>query len=253
MMKPRLSYPSNREPVYASNIVATSQPLAAQAVGWLPVTVPGAVSTWSTLHERFGELPFEALFESAIHYARNGFLLSPQTAFGFDRGIKKYASCEAWKKTFLVDGKVPTAGTLIKLPNHAETLKEIAMTHGDSFYQGAIADKIEKASIEQGGYLRKVDLESHQPIWVKPISINVDGHIFSELPPNGQGIAALIAMKILQQLDIDLSKVDDPEVLHAQIEAMKCAFAYDSKIQFNCLPSSWRCKWDASVIYPKQL
>ena len=294
MMKPRLSYPSNREPVYASNIVATSQPLAAQAgidilkgggnavdaaiataitltvvepcangigsdafaivkngdglhgingsgkspalmpndiegeipsVGWLPVTVPGAVSTWSTLHERFGELPFEALFESAIHYAKNGFLLSPQTAFGFDRGIKRYASCEAWKKTFLVDGKVPTAGTLIKLPNHAETLKEIAMTHGDSFYRGAIADKIEKASIEQGGYLRKVDLESHQPIWVEPISINVDGHMFSELPPNGQGIAALIAMKILQQLDIDLSKVDDPEVLHAQIEAMKCAFA----------------------------
>ncbi len=294
MMDSSLPYSSNREACYASNMVATSQPLAAQAgidilkkggnavdaaiataitltvvepcangiggdafaivkdedglhgingsgkspalmpaeidgdipsVGWLPVTVPGAVSTWSSLHQRFGVLPFEALFESAIHYASEGFLLSPQTAFGFKRGATKYKSCGEWKKTFLVDGEVPTAGTLIKLPHHAKTLKEIASTLGESFYRGLLAQEIEKASIEQGGYLRKEDLETHQPAWVDPISINIDGHVFSELPPNGQGIAALIAMKILQQLDIDLSKVDEPEVLHAQIEAMKCAFA----------------------------
>lgn len=293
-MEPSLPYPSNREPVYASNVVATSQPLATQAgidilkkggnavdaaiataitltvvepcangigsdafaivkdgdglhgingsgkspalipnkiegeipsVGWLPVTVPGAVSAWSSLHERFGVLPFEALFESAIHYASNGFLLSSQTAVGFKRGATRYASCEEWNKTFLVDGKVPVAGSLITLSHHAETLKEIASTHGDSFYKGAIADKIDKASVEQGGYLRKEDLEAHSPIWVDPISVNVDGHVVSELPPNGQGIAALIALKILQQLDIDVSKVDEPEVLHAQIEAMKSAFA----------------------------
>ncbi|MBI69877.1 MAG: gamma-glutamyltransferase [Phycisphaerae bacterium] len=293
-MKPSLPYPSNREPVYASNVVATSHPLASQAgidilkkggnavdaaiataitltvvepcangigsdafaivkdgdglhgingsgkspalmpneiegdipsVGWLPITVPGAVSTWSSLHERFGVLPFEALFESAIHYASNGFLLSPQTAVGFERGAVRYASCDEWKDTFLVNGEVPEAGTLIKLPHHAETLKDIASTHGDSFYRGALAEEMHKASIEQGGYLRKEDLKSHQPVWVDPISINVDGHVFSELPPNGQGIAALIALKILQKLDIDLSKVDEPEVLHAQIEAMKCAFA----------------------------
>jgi len=294
MMEPPIPYPSNREPVYASNVVATSQPLAAQAgidilkkggnavdaaiataitltvvepcangigsdafaivkdedglhgingsgkspalmpteidgdipsIGWLPVTVPGAVSTWSSLHNRFGTLPFESLFDAAVEYASNGFLLSPQTAVGFERGATRYTSCGEWKKTFLVNGKVPKAGTLLKLPDHAETLKDIASTHGESFYRGALADEMDKASVEQSGYLRKEDLETHQPIWVDPLSINVDGNIFSELPPNGQGIAALITLKILQKIGVDLSKVDEPEVLHAQIEAMKCAFA----------------------------
>ncbi len=294
MMEQTLPYPSNREPVYASNIVATSQPLAAQSgieilkrggnavdaaiataitltvvepcangigsdafaivkdndglhgfngsgkspalmpteldgeipsVGWLPVTVPGAVSAWSALHKRFGNLPFDSLFESAIRYARDGFLLSPQTAVGFARGATRYSECEEWKSTFLNNGEVPVAGSLVKLPHHATTLESIASTYGESFYRGTLAERMDEASIEQGGYLRKSDLESHEPMWVDPISINVDGHVFSELPPNGQGIAALIAMKVLQKLELDLSKVDDPKVLHAQIEAMKCAFA----------------------------
>ena len=110
------------------------------------------------------------------------------------------------------------------LPDHATTLESIATSHGDSFYKGELADKIDSASKESGGFIRKGDLEAHSCEWVDPISINVDGHVLSELPPNGQGIAALIAMKILLAAEVDLSKCDDPKVIHYQIEAMKRAF-----------------------------
>ena len=289
-----LPYASNREAVIASNVVATSQPLAAQAgldmlkqggnavdaaiataialtvvepcangigsdafaivkdkdglhglngsgkspalmptsfeeeipsVGWLPVTVPGAVSAWVALHKRFGELPFESLFKPAIGYANDGFLLSRQTAEGFSRGAEKYKACKAWNDTFLIDGRVPLVGEKLCLPHHGETLASISESRGDSFYNGAIADKIDAASKNEGGLIRKEDLQDHKCQWVEPLSINVEGHVLSELPPNGQGIAALIAMKILQAMEIDLSNCDDPNVLHVQIEAMKRAFA----------------------------
>ena len=109
---------------------------------------------------------------------------------------------------------------LSTLPDHANTLEEIAETNGESFYRGALAQKIEDASIEGGGFLRKTDLEKHKTLWVEPLSISVGDANFYELPPNGQGIAALIAMKIVEATKIDLSDCDKPRVLHVQIEAM---------------------------------
>jgi len=195
------------------------------SVGWLPVTVPGAVATWMDLHARFGTLTLSQLFAPAIAYARDGFLVSPQTATRWQNGTDRFRGERAWCDTFLFDGKPPEVGQMITLPDHANTLQEIAETKGESFYRGPLAQKIEEAAIEGGGFLRKADLEAHQSIWVEPLSISVGDATFYELPPNGQGIAALIAMKIVQSAGIDLSNCDNPGVLHVQIESMKRAFA----------------------------
>ena len=289
-----LPYPAQREAVLAKNMVATSQPLAAQAgiemlrkggnaidaaiataitltvvepsangiggdafaivhdgeklhglngsgrspalltpesvdgeipkVGWLPVTVPGAVSAWVALHERFGSVEFATLFEPAIAYATDGFLVSRQTAAGWKRGADRYNHLQSWCDTFLIDGKTPQVGQLMKLPDHATTLNEIAASKGESFYSGDLANQIDAASQDGGGLIRADDLASHTCEWVDPLSIDVGSAVFYELPPNGQGIAALIALKMLLAADVDLSDCDDPRVVHMQIEAMKRAF-----------------------------
>lgn len=195
------------------------------SVGWLPVTVPGQVSGWVMLSERFGKLDFAELFEPAIRYAREGFLVSPQTASRWQNGTDRFRSEEAWCNTFLFDGKAPEVGQCITLPDHANTLQEIAESKGESFYRGALAEKIDTASRNGGGFLRKEDLEAHKSEWVEPLSVRVDEAEFYELPPNGQGIAALIAMKIVLATEIDLTCCDNAEVIHIQIEAMKRAFA----------------------------
>jgi gamma-glutamyltranspeptidase/glutathione hydrolase len=195
------------------------------SVGWLPVTVPGAVAMWMMLHERFCTLPLGQLFAPAIKYARHGFLVSPQTATRWKHGTDRFKGEQAWCDTFLFDGKAPEVGQRITLPDHANTLEEIAQSRGESFYRGNLAQQMEDAAIVGGGFLRKADLEAHTCQWVGPLSTNVGDSTMYELPPNGQGIAALIAMKIVQEIDIDLSKCDDPNVLHIQIEAMKRAFA----------------------------
>ncbi len=195
------------------------------SVGWLPVTVPGAVATWMMLHERFGKLTLNQIIAPAIKYAREGFLVSPQTAIRWQNGTDRFRGEQAWCEAFLFDGKAPEVGQCIKLPDHANTLEEIAETKGESFYRGNLADQMDAASKAGGGYLRKGDLETHNSVWVDPLSVEVGESKFYELPPNGQGIAALIAMKIVDAIGIDLTNCDTPEVIHVQIEAMKRAFA----------------------------
>ena len=195
------------------------------SVGWLPVTVPGAVATWMMLHERFGKLTLDQLFSPAISSARDGFLVSPQTATRWKNGTNRFRGEKAWCDTFLFDGMPPEIGQMITLPDHANTLEEIAQSRGESFYRGNLAQLMEDAAIAGGGFLRKADLEAHACKWVEPLSTNVGDSTCYELPPNGQGIAALIAMKIVQATGIDVTNCDDPEVLHVQIEAMKRAFA----------------------------
>lgn len=286
-----LPYPSGREAVMANNMVATSQPLAAQAglemlrrggnavdaaiagaialtvvepcangigsdafaivgdetralglnasgkspalydgseitpTGWSPVTVPGAVSGWVALSERLGVLDFAELFEPAIHYANEGFLVSRQTADGWERGAKRYAKFDSWQKTFVPNSSPPRTGDLAKFPDHAKTLQEIAQTKGDSFYRGKLAKCMHDASVNNEGFLRIDDLSSHKCEWVNPISVDCGDKKLYELPANGQGIAALIALGILQAVGADLSACDSPDIIHLQIEAMKRAFA----------------------------
>lgn len=201
--------------------------------GWIPVTVPGEVSGWVELSERFGKLKFEELFEPAIEYAENGYPVQPvtsrlwQEAYEDDfKGVEDPLFDE-WKRVFSDNGRTPSAGEVWKLKDHAKTLREIAKTKGESFYRGALADKIDEHSRNTGGLIRKEDLAKFKAEWVEPISTSYKGYEINEIPPNGHGIVALMALNIIEGLEV--KHHDDIETVHRQIEAMKLAFADGKK------------------------
>jgi len=193
-------------------------------VGWDTVTVPGAVSVWVRLSLRFGKLPFEALFQKAINYAENGFPVSPKIAAHWKTAIESYRGFPEFIKTFTIDGRAPEPGETFKCPPQAETLREIARTGGESFYRGEIAKKIATCSAEEGGLMSLEDLANHKPDWVDPIPVRYQGYDMYELPPNGQGLAALAAMGILDNFDLKIYPINSADSIHLQIEAMKIGF-----------------------------
>ena len=290
-------YPSQRMPVLAKNVVATSQPLAAQAglamlakggnavdaglaaaitltvveptsngigsdvfailwdgqrlvglnasgrspggwtperfagktsmpsLGWDAVTVPGAVSAWVTLSKRYGKLPFETLFEAAIRYARESFMVSPITAASWARQAPNFKGFSEFCWTFLPKDRAPYPGERFYCPQQAETLEDIASSRGESFYRGAIAERIALASQSDDGAMTMEDLAAHRADWVEPISIEYRGYHLHEMPPNGQGIASLIALGILRHFDLASHPVDSADSIHLQVEAMKLGLA----------------------------
>ncbi|MCY7386600.1 MAG: gamma-glutamyltransferase family protein [Burkholderiales bacterium] len=294
-------YPSQRMPVMAKNIVATSQPLAAQAgitmlqqggnavdaaiaaaialtvveptsngigsdgfaiiwdgrqlhglnasgrspAGWTPeyfaakypgvtsvpargvdsITIPGAVSQWVTLSEKFGKLPFEKLFVPAIGYARDGFLVSPITAVSWARQAEMLKDHPDFVRDFTPGGRAPRAGEKWILHGQASTLEDIAVTRGKSFYQGELAQQMAAHTTQLGGVLRADDLDAHACNWVGTIHMDYRQVRLHEIPPNGQGIAALIGLGILENFDLASHRVDSVTSVHLQIEAMKLAFA----------------------------
>jgi gamma-glutamyltranspeptidase/glutathione hydrolase len=290
-------YPSQRMPVLAKNVVATSQPLAAQAglsmlakggnavdaglaaaitltvveptsngigsdafailwdgqrlvglnasgrspsgwtterfaarksmptLGWDSVTVPGCVSAWVALSRRYGKLPFEALFEPAVRYARESYMVSPITAMSWARQAPSFKDMSEFCWTFLPKDRAPFPGERFYCPQQAETLEDIAATRGESFYRGALAERIALASRSDEGAMTQDDLAQHKCDWVDPISVEYRGYRLHEMPPNGQGIAALIALGILRHHDVAALPADSADSLHLQIEAMKLAFA----------------------------
>ena len=193
--------------------------------GWNSVTVPGAVSAWVELHAKFGELPFERLFEPAISYARNGFLLSPTIAEQWSAQVPLFGSQPGFAETFMPGGRAPHAGELVRLPDHAGTLESIAATRGEAFYRGELAAALEAHSTANGGAMRVDDLAAHRADWVGTISGDYRGYTVHEIPPNGQGIVALIALGILEHFDMASLPVDSADSVHLQIEAVKLAFA----------------------------
>jgi gamma-glutamyltranspeptidase/glutathione hydrolase len=193
--------------------------------GWDTVTVPGAVDAWVKLWERFGKLPFRPLFEPAIKYARNGFPVTPITASAWADAEKNLKDFPDFIKTFLPGGKAPRPGGIFKCPELANTLEKIAKTRGKCFYRGEIARKIVAHAKDNGAALSRKDLAEHQSEWVNPISLDYRGYRLHEIPPNGQGLAALIALGILRNFNIEKYPVDSADSLHLQIEAMKIAFA----------------------------
>jgi gamma-glutamyltranspeptidase/glutathione hydrolase len=193
--------------------------------GWGGVTVPGAVSAWVALARRFGALPFARLLEPAIEYAEKGFQVAPQTAYYWSRGHETYADFPAWQATFCPAGRPPEPGERVRLPDHAVTLRTIAETEGEAFYRGALAERIVAESDATGGRFRMEDLAGQAPEWVRPLALDYRGYTLHEIPPNGQGITAQIALGILEQMPLGELAVDSPESLHLQIEAMKLAFA----------------------------
>ncbi|UCH27921.1 MAG: gamma-glutamyltransferase family protein [Trueperaceae bacterium] len=192
--------------------------------GWDTVTVPGAVSAWVALSERFGKLPFEALFEPAVSYARSGFQVSPITARGWAIAQQTFADYPDFARSFLRDGRSPRAGECFRYEDQADTLEHIAQTRGEAFYRGELSEKIVSHARATGGLLTEDDLALHQPDWVNPISASFAGVELHEIPPNGQGLAALIALGILRHFDLASYPVDSVDSLHLQIEAMKLAF-----------------------------
>lgn len=193
--------------------------------GWDSVTVPGAVSAWSALSRRFGSLPFPSLFQPAIGYARSGFPVSPITSRAWQQAARLFKEFPEFCGTFLPGGRAPFPGEVFRCEDQARTLEAIAETEGADFYAGELARRIAQRAGTTGGLLTMDDLAAHSVEWVNPLSLPYQGVEVLELPPNGQGIAALMMLGIVAHLDICRYPPDSAESLHLQIEAMKLAFA----------------------------
>lgn len=197
--------------------------------GWVPVTVPGAPAAWARLSERFGRLPLTRVAEPAVEYAERGYPVSPAVALAWSAACRRYGQLGSspefagWFETFAPGGAAPAAGTSWSSPGHARSLADIAETGAESFYRGALAEQLDACSRSTGGLLRLADLESYQPEWTSPIGVDYRGHTVWEMPPNGQGLVALMALQILEPLGFEAPL--DPGVVHLQIEALKLAFA----------------------------
>jgi gamma-glutamyltranspeptidase / glutathione hydrolase len=292
-----LPYCSHRQPIFADNVVATSQPLATQAGlsmlarggnavdaalataitltvvepcsngigsdlfailwdgerlaglnasgrspaawsrerfagqsqmpqrGWETVTIPGAVSGWVALSERYGSLPFEDLFEPAIRYARDGYAVSPVIAQKWALAAPLMPEKLGWQEHFLIDGHVPAIGERFASPAMAATLTAIARTRGEAFYRGALADAMAKHANAHGSVHARADFERHTADWVAPLALDYRGVTVHEIPPNGQGLAAQMALGILESFELAALEPDSVASQHLQIEAMKLAFA----------------------------
>jgi gamma-glutamyltranspeptidase/glutathione hydrolase len=292
-----LSYVSRRSPVFARNVVATSQPLATQAgiamlraggnavdaalataialtvvepcsnglgsdlfaivwdgrelaglnasgrapaawtperfaryremprAGWDTVTVPGAVSGWVALSQRYGKLPFADLFAAAIGYARDGYAVTPVVADKWAKAVPILGDVPGFAEHFLPRGRAPAVGEIFASPGMAASLGKIATTQGEAFYRGELAEAMIAHAEAHGGAHTLDDFAAHACDWVAPIALDYRGYTVHEIPPSGQGIAALMALGILEHFDLSSRPVDSPEVQHLEIEAMKLAFA----------------------------
>jgi len=193
--------------------------------GWDSVTVPGAVSGWVDLSRRFGRLPFARLFDAAIHYAEDGYHVSSVIASQWRRGAEELKERPGFAETFMPNGRAPAAGELFRSPAHAQTLRQIAESEGEAFYRGRLADQIARFAREHGAALCESDLAEHVNDWQSTITQEFAGATLHELPPNGQGIAALMALGMLEHLGTGGLRPDSPDSLHLQIETMKLALA----------------------------
>ena len=192
--------------------------------GPLPVSVPGAVDGWFELHGRYGRLPMKDILAPTISYARKGFPVSEVIAHYFQSNKKRIGHYPGFAETYMPNGDVPRKGEMFKNPRLANTLVAIANKGRDEFYKGDIARKIDAYMAEQGGLLTYEDLAEHKSEWVMPVSTNYRGWDVYELPPNGQGIAALQILNILEGFDIASMGFGSAEYLHTLIEAKKLAF-----------------------------
>lgn len=193
--------------------------------GWESVSVPGAVSAWVALAERFGTLDLPTLLAPAIRYAEEGFVVSPIIAALWKLGAEQLSNQPGFAEAFMPGGRAPRAGERFRNPDHARSLAMIAETRGKAFYGGALAEKIAAFAREHGAAMTEADLAAHRPEWCGTISTAFDGSDLHEIPPNGQGIAALMALGMLEHTGVRDAGPDDPVSLHLQIEAIKLAFA----------------------------
>jgi len=191
--------------------------------GWDSVTVPGAVSTWVALSQKFGKLPFADLFEPAIRYARDGFQVGTKTASIWSWSVDSFAHFNGFQEHFAPHGRSPNPGEIFERPDLVETLTDIAYTEGESLYRGRLADAIVAQSQREGGVMTLDDLANHSVLWTDPIAQPYRDVVLHEIPPNGQGLAAQIALSILEHLDVQSIEPGSVNWIHYQVEAMKIA------------------------------
>ena len=192
--------------------------------GALPVSVPGAVDGWFMLHDRFGSVPMSAVLAPAVTYAREGAPIPEVIAYYFEMNKARIGHYPGFADVFMPNGDVPKKGEVFTNPNLAATYEKIATGGRDAFYKGDIARTIGAYIKDQGGFLSYADLAAHTSTWVEPVSANYRGYDVWELPPNGQGIAALQILNVLEQYDIEGMGFDSAEYIHTFVEAKKLAF-----------------------------
>ncbi|WP_044893239.1 gamma-glutamyltransferase family protein [Bacillus alveayuensis] len=197
--------------------------------GLIPVTVPGAPSAWAELSKRFGKLPLTEVLKPAIEYAQNGYPISPILGKNWAAAFQRFQKCfideefQGWFDTFAPKGRAPKIGEIWRSEGHAKTLQSIAQSNAESFYRGELAEKITSFFRKYHGFLSEEDLASYRAEWVTPISIHYRGYEIWEIPPNGQGLVALMALNIMKGFEVSPDR-ENVENFHRQIEAMKLAF-----------------------------
>jgi gamma-glutamyltranspeptidase/glutathione hydrolase len=208
--------------------------------GPLPVTVPGCVDGWFELHKKFGKLKMNKVLEPAIRYAREGFPLTELVAFYWGLSAPRLEKWAGYKETYMPGGRAPRKGEVFKNPRLADTYEKLAKDGRDAFYKGDIAKTIDAFMKKHGGFLSYEDLANHTSTWVEPVSTNYRGYDVWELPPNGQGIAALQILNILEAYDFSTIEFGSDEHVHLFVEAKKLAFEDRAKfyadVDFNDVP-----------------
>ncbi|HMQ06679.1 MAG TPA: gamma-glutamyltransferase [Saprospiraceae bacterium] len=211
--------------------------------GPLPVTVPGAVDGWFSLHGKFGKLPMEKILQPAIRYAEKGFPVTELIAFYLNAGADRLKEYDGFSDIFLKNGKTPQKGEIFKNPDLASTYKKIAAGGRDAFYKGEIAETIAEYIRDQGGFLSYEDLATHSSEWVDPVSTSYRGYDVWEMPPNGQGIAALQILNILEHYNIAAMGFGSADYIHVFTEAKKLAFEdrarYYADMSMVNVPVDW--------------
>lgn len=193
--------------------------------GMLPISVPGTIDGWFEMHQKFGKLPMPQLLQPTIDYATKGFPVTELIAYYWNRSVPLLSPQPGdFKGSFTIEGKAPVKGQIFKNPGLAYTLSAVAKDGRDAFYRGEITRKIDTFMQANGGYLRFADFANHRSDWVEPVGVDYKGYKLWELPPNGQGIAALQMLQILKNFDLAAMGFNSPESIHLMVEAKKLAF-----------------------------
>ncbi|MDP5187104.1 MAG: gamma-glutamyltransferase family protein, partial [Alishewanella sp.] len=209
--------------------------------GMLPISVPGAVDGWFEMHQKFGKLSMPKILQPTIQYAEKGFPVTELIAYYWDRSVPILSKQPGdFSGTYTINGRAPAKGEIFKNPALANTLKAIAKHGRDAFYRGEITRKIDSFMQQNGGYLRYDDFAKHRSDWVEPVGVDYKGYTLWELPPNGQGIAALQMLQILKNFDLAKLGFNSAESIHLMVEAKKLAFEDRAKfyadMDFNQSP-----------------
>ena len=208
--------------------------------GPLPVTVPGAVDGWFMIHDRFGKLSMKEILEPTIEYARSGFPVSQLIAYYWNRSIPILSKWPGFNEQFTIDGRAPIEGEIWYNHNLANTLELLANEGRDAFYKGIIAEQIDQYMQKNGGFLEYEDMSSHKGDWIEPVSTNYRGYEVWQLPPNGQGIAVLQILNLMELFDLSNMDSMSPDYVHLFTEVKKIVYEdrakYYSDISFNDIP-----------------